>query len=206
MKLLLVCGTFGGGTTAVAGLLARLGAEGLQPTWHAYDARTSDTHEAIPFRELVLKLASEQTLALVPGAEKIAETELIKFRDKILNQDFGPYDSQRPLFLKYPMSALLIRPICKVFDTRLIYVVRPFSDIRATRERRDWPTQYGIKAAERIYSEMFRLFVNYNIPTLMVRFPDLLSAPVAQARMIAQFSGLTSDAATVEQAAGFIRR
>jgi hypothetical protein len=40
MKLLLVCGPFGSGTTAVAGLLARLGAIGFGPYYQPADERT----------------------------------------------------------------------------------------------------------------------------------------------------------------------
>lgn len=205
LKLLLVCGPFGSGTTVVAGLLNRLGGAGLVPTWRVNDLRTGDTHEAVPFRDLVLKLTSEQTLGLLPGAKEIAETELIGFRERVRNEEFGPYDPQRPLFLKHPMSAFLIEPLCKVFDTRLIYVIRPFKDIEATRERRRWPVQYGSKGAERIYSELFRLLVVGEFPTLIVRYRELLADALAQAQSLATFSGLTSDAETVEKAAAFIR-
>ena len=48
-----------------------------------------------------------------------------------------------PLFLKYPPSALLIPEICKVFATRLVYVLRPMQAIEATCERRNWAPQFG---------------------------------------------------------------
>ena len=141
MKLLLVCGPFGSGTTAVSGLLARLGAIGFGPYYQPADERTPDSHELIAFRDLMLTLASEETTTLKPGADVKAAPEI--FRDRIANQEFGAYDSSAgiPIFLKHPLAALIIPQICAVFETRLIYLVRPVRDIEASRRRRKWGAQ-----------------------------------------------------------------
>ena len=66
MKLLLVCGPFGSGTTAVAGLLANMGAVGPCPYHRTNDPRTPNSYELVAFRELVVALVSEETMLLKP--------------------------------------------------------------------------------------------------------------------------------------------
>jgi hypothetical protein len=109
MKLLLVCGPFGSGTTAAAGLVARLGAIGFGPYYQPTDERTPNSHELIAFRDLMLTLASEETTTLLPGAD--VKTALEIFRDRITNREFGAYDSSAgiPIFLKHPLAALIVR-------------------------------------------------------------------------------------------------
>ena len=161
MKLLLICGPWGSGTSVVAGLLERLGAIGFGPYAITIDERTANSYELNAFRDSVQAFASEQTLSLKPGIDVTAE--LRKFHDRIVNQELGPYDdkSGRPIFLKYPLSALVIPQICQVFETRLIYVLRPPRDIEATRMRRMWSQQFGAKGSEVIYSRMFTVLVNW---------------------------------------------
>jgi hypothetical protein len=205
MKLLLVCGPFGSGTTAVAGLLARLGAVGFGPYYQPADERTPNSHELIAFRDLMLTLASEETTTLLPGAG--AKTALDKFRDRIANQEFGAYDSSAgiPIFLKHPLAALIIPQICAAFETRLIYLVRPVRDIEASRRRRKWGAQYGAKAAGIIYSQMFNALINHSFPTTIVRYSELINSPLEHARKLAAFAGLKSDVGVMREAAAFVR-
>ena len=49
IKLILVCGPFGSGTTAVAGVLAGLGLPGIEP-FVSNDEHTPNTFESIAFR------------------------------------------------------------------------------------------------------------------------------------------------------------
>jgi Sulfotransferase domain len=205
MKLLLVCGPFGSGTTAVAGLLARLGAIGFGPYYRPADERTPDSHELIAFRDLMLTLASEETTTLLPGAD--VKTALDRFRDRIANQELGAYDDGAAIsiFLKHPLAALIIPQICAAFETRLIYLVRPVRDIEASRRRRKWGAQYGAKAAGIIYSHMFNALINHAYPTTIVRYAELIERPLEHARRLAAFAGLKGDADVMREAATFVR-
>src|SRR5229473_7370434 len=149
MKLLLVCGPWSSGTTAVAGLLAQLGAAGFGPYFRVNDPIRPNTYELIPFRDALRPFISEPTLSLLPDAERNVESSLRQLRRRIEDQEFGPYDgaSNRPIFLKYPLSALVIPQICNVFDTKLIYVLRPFEAVEQTRLRRRWDPELGRKGA-----------------------------------------------------------
>jgi hypothetical protein len=205
MKLLLVCGPFGSGTTAVAGLLARLGAVGFGPYYQPADQLTPNSHELIAFRELLLTLASEETTTLLAGAD--VKAVLDKFRGRVANQEFGRYDSNAgiPIFLKHPLAALIIPQICATFETRLIYLVRPVRDIEASRRRRNWGAQYGAKAAGIIYSHMFNALINHSFPTTIVRYAELVNSPLDHARKLAAFAGLKSDVDVMREAAAFVR-
>jgi hypothetical protein len=205
MKLLLVCGPFGSGTTAVAGLLARLGAIGFGPYYQPADERTPNSHELIAFRDLLLTLASEATTTLLPGAD--AKAALAQFRERIADQEFGAYDDNAgiPIFLKHPLAALIIPQICAAFETRLIYLVRPVRDIELSRRRRKWGTQYGAKAAGIIYSHMFNALINQSFPTTIVRYAELIERPLEHTRRLAAFAGLKSDADVMREAAAFVR-
>jgi hypothetical protein len=53
---------------------------------------------------------------------------------------------------------------------------------------------------------MFDVQVNLPIPTLVIRYPELLAKPVPYTRQLAAFCGLDPDHEPIEEAAGFIRR
>jgi len=110
-----------------------------------------------------------------------------------------------PLFLKYPPSALLIPEICQVFDTRLVYVLRPMQAIEATCERRSWAAQFGAAGAQVLYSLMFQALIDREFPTHLVRYPELLRDPAAHAGQLARFCGLPADAEVIARAAAFVR-
>jgi len=194
MKLILVCGPFGSGTTAVAGLLARLGATGFGPYFQPPDPLTANSHELVAFRDLLRSVTSERTLTLTAAGE--VTTALEHFRNRIIRQEFGAYDekSATPIFLKHPLAALIIPQICAAFDTRLVYLTRPLRDIETSRQRRKWDAQYGAKGAGIIYSQMFNALINHTFPTTLVRYAELIQRPLDHARGLASFAGLNSSA------------
>jgi tetratricopeptide (TPR) repeat protein len=137
LNVILICGPWGSGTSVVAGLLDRLGAFGLAPYFETKDLKTANSYESMPFREIILRYASQPSLSLIPCAPGALQSDLQSLQTRIEEQEFGPYDlhSPKPIFLKYPLSALLIPQICEVFDTKLIYVIRPLEDIARTQEQ-----------------------------------------------------------------------
>jgi hypothetical protein len=205
MKLILVCGPFGSGTSAVAGMLARLGAVGFGPYYQPADPLTTDSHELAAFRELLLSVISEQTLTLTAAGDVAAALD--NFRGRILRQELGAYDekSATPIFLKHPLAALIIPQICAAFETRLVYLIRPVRDIEASRQRRQWGAQYGAKGAGIIYSHMFNALINHAFPTTLIRYAELIERPLDRAKRLAGFAGLDSNADAVREAAAFVR-
>ena len=145
----------------------------------------------------MLALASEEKVALTADAQTIAG-RLQAFR--------ATMSGGKPLFLKFPLSALLIPELCRAFRTRLVYVLRPLEEIEATRKRRGWPEHLGAVGARRIYARMFDVLVQHRFATLIVRYPELIDTPAEIARGLARFAGLEADAPTIEKAAAFIRK
>jgi hypothetical protein len=208
MRLLLVCGPWGSGTTAVAGLLERLGAVGFGPYFQTNDPHTGNAYELIPFRDLIRRFVSEAALALLEGGAEDVEAALRWFRGRIESQALGPYDlaSGRPIFLKYPPSVLVLPQICSVFDTKLITVERSLAQIERTRLRRKWAAHYGEQGAELIYRRLAEAVEAGLSPHLRVKYDELLRSPAYVARRLAQFAGLSASRDAVEGAATFIKR
>jgi hypothetical protein len=201
MQLVLVCGPWSSGTTVVAGLLERLGLRGLPPYFITSDPRTPNSFESMEFRQLIGELVDEDTLRMRVD-RSLAQERLLEFRER-LRQQAG--DGAAPLFLKYPPSALLIPEICQVFETRLVYVLRPMQAIEATCERRNWAAQFGAAGAQVLYSLMFQALIDREFPTHLVRYTELIRDPAAHAGQLARFCGLPADAEVIARAAAFVR-
>ena len=205
MKLVLICGPWSSGTTAVAGMLDKLGVDGMGPFFQTNDARTKNSFESLAFRAVIDQLADEKTLELKverPKAVKILKA----FREKLEADGGAEKNAEKVIFLKYPLSALLIPQIARVFDTRLIYVLRPLKDIEATRVRRGWASHLGAAGAQVLYSKMFQVLVDLPIPTLVVRYPELLATRRRHAKQIATFCGLEVEKESIDAAAESVRK
>jgi hypothetical protein len=208
MKVLLVSGPWGSGTTAVAGLLDRLGAIGFGPYFKSNDPRTPNTYEFLPFRELVRRYVAVSTLSYRESRPGDLDADLLKLRRRIENQEFGAYDpaSSPPIFLKSPPSAFVLPEICKVFDVRLISVMRPLHQIEQTRLRRGWGPEHGKLGAEVIYRHLSRVLDTHAHPHMKVKFEDVLRSPSDLARRLVEFAELKAGADQIESAAAFIKR
>jgi hypothetical protein len=205
MKLVLICGPWSSGTTAVAGMLDKLGVNGIGPFFQTNDERTKNSFESLAFRAVIDQLADEKTLELKverPKAVKILKA----FREKLEADGGAEKNAEKVIFLKYPLSALLIPQIARVFDTRLIYVLRPLKDIEATRVRRGWASHLGAAGAQVLYSKMFQVLVDLPIPTLVVRYPELLATRRRHAKQIATFCGLEVEKESIDAAAESVRK
>jgi hypothetical protein len=204
----LTCGPWGSGTSAVAGLLARLGAVDFDRSLHflTSDPFTRDSHEFLPFRETVLRHVDERRVSLRRSPAQALQRELRALAERIERQEFGRYDPDRsaPISLKCPPSALLIPAVCEVFDTRLIYVMRPIEEIERSRLRRQWSPCFGSSGAETIYEAMREGAALVAVPILELRYADLISAPIEAAYLLARFIGLEPTQEVLAGAAAFV--
>lgn len=206
IKLTLVCGAWSSGSTAVAGILAHLGLNGFGPFAVTLDERTPNSYEMLPFRDMLLELASENPIGLRASSPEPIRAALERFRRRILDQEFGPYDPATgpPIFMKHALAALLIPEIAACFDTRLIVVTRPLRAIEATRQRRGWDPQYGAAGAKVIYSHIFTTLMNEGIPAHLVHYPSLLADPYPQILTMARFCEVEPGAQAFQDATRFI--
>jgi hypothetical protein len=179
MKLVLICGPWGSGTSAVAGSLARIGFHAPGPFFQSNDPRTPNTYECIPFIETVRKVVSCASLEIsVPSRDAVIE-ELGSFREGYLRDACRQrgMSEDGPILLKYPLSAVIIGEIARVFDTRLIVVLRPLDQIEGTRKRRNWLPIYGEAGAKLVYTHIFNHIVMRDTPAMVVNHGQLLKHP-----------------------------
>ena len=206
VKLVLVCGPWGSGTTAIAGVLASLGAQGVPPYYDSGDPRTGNSYESVAFRSTIMRLASEATVALTPGAAEVAKRRLGDFHQSIVLREIGDFERRSvPIFLKYPLSALLLEPICAVFDARLVYVMRPFAEIERTRLRRRWRAQFGRSGAEIIYRAMEEFEQQASQPIFTLNYTDLVASPAQCIRDLASFAQLGLEQDLIDRAIAFVQ-
>lgn len=208
MKLVIVSGPWGSGTTAVAGVLAHLGYTGFGPYLPIIDQRFGNSYEFMPFRELVLRLASEEALRLKVTTVEPIHAELERFKQDVLAQRFGDYDpdTSPPLFLKYPLAAFIMPWLAEHFELKQVLVGRPLAHIEATRVRRNWAAQFGARGAQEIYPLLLTAMFDKAIPTLVVHHHELLSQPAPTISEIARFGGHEGSAAQRQQALQFIEQ
>ena len=208
LKVVLICGPWGSGTSVVAALLEGMGASGFGPYFETNDPNTPNSYKSIPFRETILRYASQPTLSLIPCASGAVQSGLRSLQRRIEQQEFGSYDlrSPKPIFLKYPLAALMIPEICEVFDTKLVYVMRPLEDIERTRLRRDWPPYFGAEGAAVIYNYMSAALKHNTHPTMNIDFTDLLASPIIHAYNIARFVGLEPSPTELGKAVDTVRK
>jgi hypothetical protein len=207
MKLILVCGPWSSGTTAVSGMLEKLGVLGIPPYFRTNDERTKNSYESILFRDCVDKLVSDKTLSVTAKPEEISN-QVKLFKEQIIEK-YASQESQSKeitFFLKYPLSAFLINEFTSQFNTKLIYVLRPFSSIEKTRLRRSWTKQFGQEGAQVIYSRMFSVMINRLYPTMIIRYDEMIRNPAIAAKKLSEFAGINSNEEQINDALNFIRK
>src|SRR5262249_36941354 len=179
MKLVLVCGPWGSGTSVVAGSVVRIGCHAPGPFFQSNDPRTPNTYECIPFIETVCKVVSNTTLEISAPSRAAIIEELGTFRDGYLRdacRQRGMSDDG-PVLLKYPLSAVIIGEINRAFDARLIIVLRPLEQIEETRRRRNWPPIFGEAGAKIVYTHIFNHIVMHDTPAMVVHHGQMLKHP-----------------------------
>ena len=208
MPLVLVCGPWSSGTSAVAGMLANAGLPAPGPYVAVNDPRTPATYEMKAFQATLQALASEETMKLKASPDEIVQA-LRKFRDGPLRDALAATGSQaahQPVMLKHALTSLMLPQLAEVFDLRLIAVVRPVEAIEATRLRRQWRANLGAAGARIVYREVFGHIVRAATPFMVVRYSDVLAQPGPSLDAMAAFCGVTVDAASRAKALAFVSR
>lgn len=206
MKTLLVSGPWGSGTTAVAGLLARLGVAGFGPYLASNDPRTQNTYEFLPFREIVRRYVSVPELSFREPGPGAAEADFRGLRSRIESHEFGAHDNTpgSAIFLKSPPSALVLPQICRVFDVHLICVVRPLEQIERSRLRRGWPPVHGRLGAEVIYRHIDHALDTQICPYIRIDYSDVVTSPAETVMRLVQFASLRVTPEQTRRAVDFV--
>ncbi len=83
MKTIFIAGSWGSGTTAVAGMLDQLGASSVPPHFETSDNRTMDTHESLAFREIIYRYTSERSMRTDISRLQEIKDAIKKFREEL---------------------------------------------------------------------------------------------------------------------------
>lgn len=205
IPLVLVCGPWSSGTSAVAGLLAKAGLEAPGPYVSVNDPKTPETFEMRAFQRVLKELASEETLELRVTPE-VATERLRQFRDEVLKPALGVAHETGTVLLKHGLATLFLKQLSQLFDLRIVGVLRPLEAIESTRKRRGWPASFGSKGASIIYKKLFDHLVNTRSPFHLVRYDEFFSAPEEEFRKIASFCNISPSTLEKEKALAFIER
>lgn len=202
IKLILVCGSWSSGTTAVSGMLHAMEIPSVPPYLTTRDERTKITYESMLFRACIRELVDEAGLKVIASHEQIM-AGLKRFKLSLEDHLKDHKGETTQLFLKDPLAAFILPEILSVFQTQLVYVLRPLKDIERTRKRRMWFEHLGEKGAVAIYSKLFSLMLNYSVPTLIIKYPELIKSPQLMAEALARFCQV-SDTERIRAAASFV--
>ena len=206
-RLVLVCGPRGSGTSALTGFLNLAGLVAPGPYAGVSDAYLPVTFEMQAFRQVLLQLASEQTL--VRRVAPAHALDMVRsFRDGALAdacRAAGLQDDQ-PVLLKHPLAVLFLPELAQLFDLQLIGVLRPYAAIEDTRRRRHWPTIFGQAGALRLYGELFKHMMDAPTAYCLVRCASLRAEPARVLAQVASFCRITVAAPEQQLAIAFISR
>lgn len=205
--VVLVCGPWSSGTSAVTGALANAGLPAPGPYLKVNDPRTSQTFEMKAFRELMLEIASEETLKRTK-TESQTLSLLSDFREQLMMQvsENSGEPVKTPLLLKHALASLILPEMSELFDLRLIVVLRPYEAIEATRLRRRWHSSFGKEGAKAIYGAIMDFMADSSVPFTFVRYSDFLEKPDTEIARLSSFCGLKLDKVNLASAVKFVRK
>ena len=171
-----VLGTWSGGTSACAAVVAALGADPRPPVFRVDDPATPFSGESQALRRLILDHFSEPHMRRARDAMGLSDA---------LHAWAGP----GPAVAKYPPLAWFVPEMMAAWEARFLVVHRPLDQIEATRVRRRWPPIYGAAGARLVYDRIAR-FLPDAAPRLDVDFEELRRDRDAGIVRIADFLGL----------------
>jgi len=204
MKLLLVCGPWGSGSSALTGLLANAGFFAPEPYHSVPDPLTPETFETDAFRLALSPFVSEYDLKKIGHSNDVI-ISLLNFKKDFLDKLQNKLPVDKPFFmLKHPTSAFFLDELLEIFDIKILIVLRNYRDIETTRDRRGWPSCFGIEGATVIYNKIFYFLTNNPINFHSIRYADLITKPTQVLSEISCFLDITLSHEEINRSEKFI--
>jgi len=207
VKIIFVAGSWGSGTTALAGALAKLGVSAFGPHFRTNDPRTPASFELIPFRNLILGFVDEATVSFKGDRSDELVAALRSFAEALERGDHGAWSADRPkrALLKMPLATICLPQITAVFETSIILVHRRFDEIEASRKRRNWPAYFGAAGARTIYSRAISDLAQLETSYLAISYLDLKRDTEGTLQNVMEFCGLQDLRVNLPDACAFVR-
>jgi hypothetical protein len=178
-----------------------------RPSVRTSDPRTPNSFELVAFRDLVLNFVDERKVSLDQSRSADLVAALTEFREALDTGKYGAWPAPAPkrLLLKLPAASLCLPQIAHVFDTSVIVVHRPLTEIEASRARRGWSANLGAAGARAIYSKLFSDLTQLGLSNLGLSYRDITAEPEHAMHRVVDFCGLEDLADNLPQACAFIR-
>jgi len=199
MKVIFIAGSFGSGTSALAGALDQLGLASLPPHFMTNDVRTPNSFESLAFRQLVNAFANEATLSV----DESKAGKFIQDLKNLLGQADGGLAGA--VMLKMPLASICLPQIIAAVDPYVIVMHRPFGEIEASRVRRGWPPQLGGAGAQVIYSKLLTSLIEQQKSCFALSYRDLQQNCRHELLRVLQFCGLEQLSDQIDKAVEFVR-
>lgn len=194
-----VLGLYNSGSSALAGMLHRLGANLGPPFWGDDPPGTGTLHEADDLaRELRRWWAEPLLEARVTPAERIAYLEAWMARHEAAGA--------APCGAKHPLLSLCGPDLLAAWgaDTRFIWSWRPLDESIAGLTRRGWFPGREIAVQQQLWRTI-EAFAASGVPVEPVEWHAVRRDPAGAARRLAGLLGLTPSAARLAAAAAWVR-
>jgi hypothetical protein len=201
-RFLVVLAPWSSGSSAVTGILERLGGFTCPPHFQTYDPLTPSSFEPAVLRQILLKHIDEHALAIKGNRLRLG-VEIQQWLARAV-RDAG--SDEPPVVVKHPLLSMLVPELSSIIQPLFIVVRRPYADIERTRQRRDWPAIYGRIGAGILYDRIYSDLAALDMAFCDLYFPDLLAHPEREIARLAEYAGLAGDTDKFRDALEFLRR
>ncbi|MEA2552619.1 MAG: Sulfotransferase family [Fimbriimonadaceae bacterium] len=199
-QYVVVLGPYGSGSSAVTGILDKLGGYTCPPHCGTGDPRTRNTFEPHAMREILRKHINEAALIFTGNEAELAQ-ELSQWLDNAVPKK----ERGNVIVLKHALLMLVLPLVKSLLQPKIIVVRRPYPDIERTRSRRGWPATQGYLGARILSAKMYADLSSLSMSFLDVNYPELIANPEREIARLAEFTGLDPDGSRRADALSFVR-
>ena len=131
---------------------------------------------------------------------EIVRQSLQSFGDLVLSTQ-QQVPAGQPIVLRDPRAAVLLDPLARAVDVRLIVCLHPLLDLARDRGSEEQSfNDYAVQEAHRIYGLVCSQMINGDIPFHLIRSRDLSKKPLEVLNGLSQFCGLHPTSQQLEEA------
>lgn len=202
LKTILLLSSWGTGSTAITGYLDKLGAYSCPPHFHTNDAKTPNSYEPVELRNLLNEYVNEYDFKLKKDPKNFerAFSNWVKIQSKEASEKGITH-----LVLKHPLLVFFLPTIYRYCDPIGVYITRDIEKVESTRQRRQWPENFGKVGALKIHKILYDLSLKMNKPLLQLPFESFTSNVESRLELI-RYTGLRPSKEQITDAENWIKR
>ena len=202
MKTILILSSWGTGSTAVTGYLDKLGAFSCAPHFYTNDDKTPNSFEPLELRNLLNEYVNELDFKLKKDPKPFEEA----FSNWISSQSsIASEQGHTHLVLKHPLLIFFLPTIYRYCDASSVYITRNIESVEKTRQRRQWPENFGRVGVLKIHKILYDLYLKMNKPVLQLPFESFRSNIESRLELI-RYTGLRPSKEQITEAENWIKR